>query len=436
MRRVAVIEHGQREYVSAQLTERAETEICLFAEWEPNVNEHNGIPVAAIDSLSEGDYDVLLIAVKENRFLSRLLTYLHDKGIRREVYVLRLFTMDKKLPFFAEDVRGGAFDMQRVDRIPEDKPYLVHLETHVCDHCNLNCKQCNNFSPFVESPRYADPALFERDLERLSTMFSRIGRFFLLGGEPLLAPELCCEMVRAYRRHFPEGELRVLTNATLVKAMRPEFWECLRENDVIVHISLYPPVKPHISEIVRRLEEERVLYLIHREVTAFSKHWTLYPFEDAALSNERCGSGGCHYLRDGLLSKCPDALLIGNMSGALGMAEESLNSADAILLTDTGEDAREIIRRLDGPCDLCKRCTFNRMERKQWEQVDGKPDPSDWMLPHRFEAENKRLSEKIEILHNTVAELSSENAKMEHSLSFRIGRAITWLPRKVRGMFK
>ena len=262
-------------------------------------------------------------------------------------------------------------------------------------------------------------------------------------------------MMKVYRKYFLDGELRILTNALLVTKMTDSFWQCVRENNAIIHISLYPPVKPYISQIEQCLNEHGVTWIIHREVDVFTKHWTRYPFEDEKVNVERCGSGGCHYLRTGMLAKCPDSLLIGKMAESLGCWESDLNSRNGIVL-DECTDARMVIKMLDAPIDMCKKCTFTRSERKTWAQIEGKADPEDWFLPNRFEAENAKLSAQVEALKIGRGALQGQLAErdglidsmrhehevtcgilksMENSLSFRVGRGITWLPRKVRDVF-
>ena len=64
----------------------------------------------------------------------------------------------------------------------------LSVTVHLCDHCNLNCIGCNNFSPLSEES-FADIEVFERDLCRLSELSQGYAyRIQLAGGEPLLNP--------------------------------------------------------------------------------------------------------------------------------------------------------------------------------------------------------------------------------------------------------
>ena len=391
--RIAVIEQGHREYLLDTFARHPDfaAEIVCFAEEKPSAQSYREFPVIPLSELKGCGCDAVLVAVSHNHHLSRLLTRLHDEKVAN-VHVLRLFALDTHADFIA----GGKFDPACVEQMPGqgEKPYLVHLETHVCDHCNLNCKACNNFSPFVTEPEVADIAQFDADLRQLAKLFSNIGRFFLLGGEPLLEPERCGEMAGIVRRYFPDTELRVLTNALLVQKMTPEFWSCLRENDAVVHISVYPPVLERLEEIEATLRAYGVKYLLARKVERFVKRLTLYPFEDAGFNNDRCGSAGCHYLRGGGLAKCPDGILVGNMAPALGCSPEALRDGKVINIAQE-DDGWEVIRRLDSPCDLCRRCTHRRLETITWEPVKGAADAADWLIENRLEYENRKLSGQL-----------------------------------------
>lgn len=433
--RIAIIEFEYRQYLLDIFARHPEfeAEISCFAEWEPKTQADGGIPVIPISKLKNEHYDIVLIAIWNNHRLSRLLTYLHDEAVGN-IYVIRLFALDTLTDFIA----GTGFDMTCVDKIPEqnEKPYLVHLETHINDQCNLNCKGCNNFSPFVKERRVTDLVQFESDMQHLNSLFSNIGRFFLLGGEPLLEPEHSCKMIEIARRHFPNAELRLLTNAVLVPKMKPEFWECIRANHVIIHISAYPPVRPKLPEIEAVLQTQQTTFLVARKAMKFERRWTLYPFEDEKYNNDECGSAGCHMLRNGVLSKCPDAILIGEMAPALSCSPEELCFTKDRLALDSYNDGWEVIRQLNAPCMFCKKCTIQRIKLVQWEACGTAAEPNDWLVENRLEYENRQLQTELQHLNEQWEQknrqLQTEIQNMQASRSFRLGRAVTWLPRKVR----
>ena len=434
-------------YIDAELKKiDREEDSVRFIKWDGRsfMKDSAHFFVGVQEQLKQKEYDILLIAIYDNRWLSRLLTFLHEIHVDK-VYVLRAFTIQKRLSFIKskEEPQENCFIDGLVDEVNlnTNKPYLVHLETHVVDHCNLNCKACNNFSPFVREPRFANLESFSQDIRNLSEKFYQIGRFFLLGGEPLLDPERCCEMVRIYRKYFHDGEVRVLTNASLILSMKENFWNCMREHNVIIHISLYPPIKEKINQIIIKIEKENVDFIVHKEVSKFGAHWTLSNIEDAEYNNERCGSGGCHFFKDGYIYKCPDSKLIGELSDAVGMSRDSLETKDAQLI-NSAMDGWEIIKKLDSPIDKCKMCNFRYVKLIEWEMAGKDPDINDWLISSSFEIENDKLHHENAKLCSTNLELKQELEELaadlyrtNNSKSMKIGLLMTWVPRKVQSLF-
>ncbi|PYJ24667.1 MAG: hypothetical protein DME91_07905, partial [Verrucomicrobia bacterium] len=80
---------------------------------------------------------------------------------------------------------------------------------------------------------------FARDLRQLATHFVTIEQIRLLGGEPLLhpTPEAFVDVAHAV---FPDSDLRIVTNGTLLKSMRNSFWEACRRANVTLDFSMYP----------------------------------------------------------------------------------------------------------------------------------------------------------------------------------------------------
>lgn len=145
---------------------------------------------------------MILIAVPWPGRVNQILLELHDLKITGDLYAIRPTMIESKRDFINE----GKFDSFVVDKIPvsDERPFLSLLESHVCDDCNLNCKACTHFSPFVKGRKKADIGKFEDSLHRISKLFSGIGLISILGGEALLEPDLCMKMLRISRKYFPE----------------------------------------------------------------------------------------------------------------------------------------------------------------------------------------------------------------------------------------
>ena len=66
----------------------------------------------------------------------------------------------------------------------------MHVDYHLVEHCNLNCRYCSHFSPLAE-PSYLPVDVFEQDMQQLPELVGDdISTVHLLGGEPLLHPNI------------------------------------------------------------------------------------------------------------------------------------------------------------------------------------------------------------------------------------------------------
>lgn len=324
-----------------------------------------------IDGIVESD--AVMIITSHNHFVENILLKLKGK-YKGQIFIPKLFVLDKELPLWNEE---GIVN-ENIVAVHTDDNFLVHVETHILDYCNLNCKACNNFSPFVKEKRIASVDNLRKDLKRLKWLFSGIGRFFLLGGEPLLDVKLTEEFIKIVRQELPNTEIRLLTNGLLVPNMTSEFWKEIRNNNVNIYISAYPPTIKKIDLISRVLDDEKIDWIISQEVHGFVKRLTENPFEDGDISNNLCGSSGCHYLRDGKLAKCPDSVLVKEYDREFGT---SLYQNDEIDIYQE-KSASDILEKLAAPCKLCSYCAIDRQCTIPWERVQRKIKREDWILSH------------------------------------------------------
>ena len=180
--------------------------------------------------------------------------------------------------------------------------YLPYLEFHVADHCNLNCAACQHFSAI------ADPVMhtandIKRDLLQLSKYISDIGVIRIMGGEPLLNPEIS-EIIGIVRNIYAESSIYVVTNGMLLKRMSSAFFEKCLVNEIILHISYYLPMVENRPYIEKMLNEYGVKYVFSELNTYFLKKYTLEPCEDAEKVFSGCIQSCCNNLYDGQMAAC------------------------------------------------------------------------------------------------------------------------------------
>ena len=126
-----------------------------------------------------------------------------------------------------------------LSKFSNDDFIMNHVEVHLAEHCNLNCKYCCHFSCIAQKEFY-DLDKFRQDMTKMSSLFNKqLLDLQLLGGEPLLNPEIN-EYVKHSREVFPRTLISIITNATLLDSMGEDFWKTLNENNVNIVPSIYP----------------------------------------------------------------------------------------------------------------------------------------------------------------------------------------------------
>lgn len=251
--------------------------------------------------------------------------------------------------------------------------YLPYLEYHVADHCNLNCKACSHYSGLVKEPHFPVLENFTRDFERLHEFIDDIGKIRILGGEPLLNPELN-EYIKLSRRLYPYAIIRVVTNAILLPKMPEDFFETLRKYDAGIDISFYPPLESKMPAIKRLLEEKRVKFQISQLNKYFNMSQTLNAHNWAKRIFLACGRAHCHNLYEGKIAVCSllfptkyfNAYYKKNLpeDGALNLYAEELTT-------------KKIKEHFLKPLELCRYCT--PPIKVEWTTIKNSSPITDWI---------------------------------------------------------
>ena len=104
-----------------------------------------------------------------------------------------------------------------------DKGIIEFLQYRIVDHCNLNCKNCGSICNAKVVHWQVELEEFKKDIVRLKQLFSFIGTFKLMGGEPLLHTQLD-KIVEIVRMYFPDSEIEIATNGLLIPKLSDEMY--------------------------------------------------------------------------------------------------------------------------------------------------------------------------------------------------------------------
>lgn len=179
---------------------------------------------------------------------------------------------------------------------------IVSLEHHITDHCNLNCAGCSHFSP-LSKPWIESFDLFKEEWDRVHDKGLQIQRIRILGGEPLLNPDLD-KMLAYLRPLFPNSDINVVTNGILLERQKPKLLPIFQRNNISITISVYPGLN---------LDLRKILYGFPK-IEAYDKaqFWNISLHEEPTFipkyAFQACFSATdahCSYLKDGRIYPCP-----------------------------------------------------------------------------------------------------------------------------------
>ena len=251
--------------------------------------------------------------------------------------------------------------------------YLPYLEFHVADHCNLNCKACEHYSGLVNEPHFPNLQKFTRDLERFHEFIDDLGMIRILGGEPLLNPEIN-EYVKLSRRLYPQANIYVVTNGLLLQKMPEEFFETLRQYNASIWISFYPPLESKMPVIKKLLEEKGVPLVVGDMVKHFTIKQTLnrhnYPKEIFL----QCFQANCHNLYEGKIAACFLPFTTKYFNAYYG---KDLPEDGALDLYDASLTTEKLKAHLLSPFERCRYCT--PPVEIEWTTIKNPSPITDWV---------------------------------------------------------
>jgi hypothetical protein len=236
----------------------------------------------------------------------------------------------------------------------------LRFEVSVCEHCNLNCKGCSVFSPLAK-PDYIDVAEYEKDCTRLSSLCGGTVEYIdLMGGEPLLHPEIT-KIIEITRRYF-SGTIKIITNGIKLPSMPDAFWQCCKKNGIAIVISGYPINLDH--EKIRRAASA---YGVKWEIRGWArklKNWDKNPLDLDGRQNPlknflSCFSSNfCLHLEHGKISTCSLPL---RMKYFNAYFNKNIDVSEGNFIDIyKASSLNEILLFLSRPIPLCKYCNIKK----------------------------------------------------------------------------
>jgi hypothetical protein len=281
-------------------------------------------------------------------------------------------------------------------------PYI--LETHLADHCNLNCKGCSHFAPLVTGEAFTDIEVFKRDMTRLRQLFDTIYEIRLMGGEPLLHPGLLSFFETA-RQTFPKARIALFTNGIRLLGMDDMFWESCAKNQILLKLSYYP-IELKINEIKRRAKEKHVRIKIPRQIHCFFKHLNISGDSDPDAGFHNCRRMfKTPQLRDGRLYPCFFPAYVHFFSAYFN---KSLHAAENDSINIFGKvHPADILNFMDRPISMCRWC----LTRRRYEP---------WGISERNI--NEWIGPEAEVISHVLRSVRIRGIHLFHELKRKLGQ--------------
>jgi MoaA/NifB/PqqE/SkfB family radical SAM enzyme len=261
----------------------------------------------------------------------------------------------------------------------------LRIEVALVDHCNLNCAYCAAFSP-VADEKYRDPAVFERDMARLSELTGgRLESIRLLGGEPLLHPNIT-DFFDIARKHFKYDVIQVVTNGILLLKQDTAFWQNCKKNGVLIQVSRYP-INLDFQAMEQTAKSFDVSFGYANSDLAVPLDWHLktmgrYTLDIQGKQNIKKSFAKCYQanncinLLDGKLATCPTVFYAKYVSKQFNINMQ-VTENDYIDIYKA-KNIQEIKEFLCKPVPFCRYCNVKGRvgEGLKWEV--SKKDISEW----------------------------------------------------------
>jgi len=241
-------------------------------------------------------------------------------------------------------------------------------EVNIVEHCNLRCRSCAHLSPALPK-HFVAPDALSSDLTALARSY-HVKVLRLLGGEPLLHPDLLDIMMTVRESHIAE-KIEITTNGVLLPRLERRFWEMVDS----VRISLYPghSLREDQLDTCIDLAHQNNVLIRYRRYQTFQESYSEQGTDDPLLVKRiyaTCNEAHrwrCHTVANGWFFKCPQSYMIPR---GMSLGPEA-TYRNGIQIDESPDFRDRLLSYLTSPEPLpsCRNCLGSAGKYIQHEQV-------------------------------------------------------------------
>lgn len=265
-------------------------------------------------------------------------------------------------------------DKRRVITPYEELRQIHHVEFHVTDNCNIKCRGCGHFACLVDEKDTAISAdRIISNFKKLREYIDNINEIMILGGEPLLHPELG-KIIEGVSDIFPYSQIHIITNGILLTQMTDNLVKIIKQRNVIILYSMYRALYKNMEKNIAFLKKNDIRYSCN-DANTFERRLTKKPIFDGKIINKKCGH--CVCMSDNYIAKCPWLAFIHYYNERFGNLFPDNGKIDIYSVKST----EELFEKIDNGGDLCNYCCGRDTCHKDWELVTRENiSPDDWLI--------------------------------------------------------
>ena len=277
-----------------------------------------------------------------------------------------------RLCYFPQACKAGIaskafahFEMHRnqISIRDDGKVTLPYLEIDIVIGCNLKCEQCSHLSPYRKGFVPADDVIhwFRSWSEKIVPK-----KLHLLGGEPLLHPELP-RILRETKAILSQTEIGLVTNGLMFAKVSADVFKALEETQIYVIVSNHASCESEqrqFDEAMSKLRNYSFAYKVRKSHRKWLIQYDKTPdgtpmmFSSNPLTAwEVCASKTCIALANNKLYKC--AVLASIIEGLAenAFSHENWRSALSYEPLTLEASSQEIVEHLShrqvSACSIC-----------------------------------------------------------------------------------